>query len=98
MLQSKRVQQSDTVANFHVNHKMMETSNCKFSKEKKSDPHSAYCSFNAFEDGLLKVLNAPSTVVVGALLNNEWHGIHEVGLGASCDWKFFKKSPPRDIE
>ena len=66
----------------------METSNHEFSEKKKSYPHKAYYSFYAFEDGLLKVLSAPSTVVVGALLNNEWHEIHEVELGASCDWKF----------
>ena len=67
MLQSKRVQQSDTVASFHVNHKRMETSSCKFSKEKKTDPHKAYCSFYAFEDRLLKVLNAHSIVVMGVV-------------------------------
>ena len=49
---------------------MMETSNHEFSEKKKSYPHKAYYSFYAFEDGLLKVLSAPSTVVVGALLNN----------------------------
>ena len=75
VLQSKKVQQSDTIANFHVNHKMMETSR-------------AYCSFYAFEDGLLKVLNTPSTVVVGVVTEQRMAWDSSSQAGASCDWQF----------
>ena len=46
---------------------MMETSNHEFFEKKKSYPHKAYYSFYAFKDGLLKVLNALSTAVVGVV-------------------------------
>lgn len=62
----KKTLQSETVIKFHANHKRMMTSSCKFFRGEKSDLREVHCPFYAPGDGLLKALDALSTIAASA--------------------------------